>query len=264
MALSGYERVKRHRQKRGGLPVGLLSRGQKAGAAAALMAAEGISRATAFRRLETFVSNLPVKWVHPAHRLAARAKAVATRRAKAAAASRVELGEQVAEQRERDADFAEAERACISAAGEYSKTVNTEAPKPGYAAASGRINRGSAWAEQVNEWAWEFTRRWDEDQWQRANDRAAWEADQRRKARERYWKDFAWDEQENVEQVTKWERRAVGWREAGRAQGIKTAYVAGAEAFANGEPTPPKLSHPILYAAVRQGWEEARDRIERS
>ena len=49
MALSGYERVKRHRQKKAGLPVGLLSRGQKARAAAALMAAEGISRATAFR-----------------------------------------------------------------------------------------------------------------------------------------------------------------------------------------------------------------------
>ena len=51
MALSGYERLKRHRQKKAGLPVGLLSRGQKAGAAAALMAAEGISRATAYRRL---------------------------------------------------------------------------------------------------------------------------------------------------------------------------------------------------------------------
>ena len=51
MALSGYERVKRHRQKRAGLPVGLLSRGQKARAVAALMAAEGISRATAYRRL---------------------------------------------------------------------------------------------------------------------------------------------------------------------------------------------------------------------
>jgi hypothetical protein len=52
MALSGYERVKRHRQRKAGKTPAFISRGQKARAAVALMAAEGISRATAFRRLK--------------------------------------------------------------------------------------------------------------------------------------------------------------------------------------------------------------------
>jgi hypothetical protein len=255
MVLSGYERVKRHRQKRAGLRVGLLGRGQKARAAAELMASEGISRATAYRRLETFVSNLPVRVEPP---LSGAAKAIRTRRARQAQrdAARIEIGADVEAQRQRDAAFAEATRR------PNTKRTFSHRPEAGKGTSSGRVVRDAEWEEAIHAWADEFAgpRPKIEPGWRRQREQNGGTAkDQERIEREAEKRrlDSLWRQ---------WRPRIRQWLHEGRP-GLQEAYECGQHLFVEGFPAPPLLGSERsetrrIFAAILQGWQEARDRDE--
>jgi hypothetical protein len=125
---------------------------------------------------------------------------------------------------------------------------------------SGRVNRGADWEEKINRWAEEIIRQWyggteQERAAQRKIDREA----------ERQWREQTW--KRTVEAA----RRALPylllfrkWRKLDKLAGIKAALRHGIEMAERGEPFPPEIqargNHDLLYAAFKQGWDEARAR----